>query len=103
MSRPHDRSDLLLAPVALDVDARIQELAAMDDEALRFRVALEGNIDVSDQAKVAEGVVEACTNGIDMHHWQASIDSRGLRLTHADHSLVLGLPESIRKVLDSRR
>lgn len=100
MSRPHDRSDLLLAPVALEIDARIQELGEMDDEALRFRVALEGNIDLSDMAVVAEGVVDACTNGIELHHWEASIDPRGLRLTHADHSLVLGLPMHVRSLLD---
>lgn len=100
MSRPHDRSDLLLAPVALEIDARIQELGEMDDEALRFRVALEGNIDLSDMAVVAEGVVDACTNGIELHHWEASIDPRGLRLTHADHSLVLGLPMNVRSLLD---
>lgn len=99
MSRPHDRSDLLLAPVALEIDARIQELADMDEEALRFRVALEGNIDVSNPSMVAEGVIEACTNGIELHHWEASIDPRGLRLTHADHSLVLGLPANLRALL----
>lgn len=96
MSRPHDRDDLLLAPVALKIDERIQELATMDEGALQFRIALEGNIDVADTSALADGIVSACTNGIDMHHWQASLDPRGLRLTHADHTLVLGLPANIR-------
>ena len=99
VSRPSDRSDLLLAPVALEIDARIQELAKMDAEALSFRVALEGNVDLSNPAKVREGVIEACTNGINMHHWLASIDPRGLMLAHADHSLVLGFPPNIRDLL----
>jgi hypothetical protein len=99
MSRPHDASDLLLAPVALEVDARIQELAGTDSDALRFRVALEGNVDLSNPAMIVDGVIEACTNGIDMHHWEATIDARGLRISHADHTIVLGLPANVTELL----
>lgn len=98
-NRPHDGSDLFLAPVALQIDARLDELATLDDEALKFRVALEGNVDLANADLVAEGVVNACTNGIDLHHWQASIDARGLRLTHDDHSLVLGMPANLHSLL----
>lgn len=47
----------------------------MDDEALRSRVALEGKIDVSNPAMVAEGRVEACTKGVDRHSG-AAVDTR---------------------------
>ncbi|MCF8531184.1 MAG: hypothetical protein K9G69_07845 [Candidatus Nanopelagicales bacterium] len=98
-NRPNDRIDLLLAPVALEIDARLQALGEMDAEALSFRVALEGNIDLSDASKIHEGVIEASTNGINLHHWLASIDPRGLRLSHEEHTLVLGLPENMRELL----
>lgn len=99
MNRPNDRTDLLLAPVALEIDARLQALGEMDSDALNFRIALEGNVDLSNASMIHEGVIEASTNGINMHHWLASIDSRGLRISHDDHSLVLGFPENIREVL----
>lgn len=99
MNRPNDRIDLLLAPVALEIDARLQSLAEMDADALNFRIALEGNVDLSNTSMIHEGVIEASTNGINMHHWLASIDVRGLRLSHGDHTLVLGFPENLRELL----
>ena len=98
-NRPHDGSDLFLAPVALQIDARLDELATLDDDSLKFRVALEGNVDLANADLVAEGVVNACTNGIDLHHWEAVIDPRGLRLRHDDHTLVIGLPTNVRALL----
>lgn len=100
MNRPNNKIDLLLAPVALEIDARLQSLGEMDAEALNFRIALEGNVDLSNASMIHEGVIEASTNGINMHHWLASIDVRGLRLSHDDHTLVLGFPENIRDLLN---
>ena len=40
-SRPHDITDLYLAPVALKVDARIEELGHLDKDRLAYEVALE--------------------------------------------------------------
>jgi len=100
VNRPNNKIDLLLAPVALEIDARLQSLGEMDAEALNFRIALEGNVDLSNASMIHEGVIEASTNGINMHHWLASIDVRGLRLSHDDHTLVLGFPENIRDLLN---
>lgn len=100
MNRPNNKIDLLLAPVALEIDARLQSLGEMDAEALNFRIALEGNVDLSNASMIHEGVIEASTNGINMHHWLASIDVRGLRLSHDDHTLVLGFPKNIRDLLN---
>jgi len=100
VNRPNNKIDLLLAPVALEIDARLQSLGEMDAEALNFRIALEGNVDLSNASMIHEGVIEASTNGINMHHWLASIDVRGLRLSHDDHTLVLGFPKNIRDLLN---
>ena len=42
-ARPHDISDLYLAPMALEVDARIEELGRLDKERLAYEVALEAD------------------------------------------------------------
>lgn len=55
----------------------------MDDDALRSWVALEGNFGLSNPA--------------------IAIDARGLRLRHADHAAVLGLPENLTAVLRKER
>ena len=41
--RPHDVTDLYLAPVLLAVDARIEELGKLDKDGLAYEVALESN------------------------------------------------------------
>lgn len=99
INRPNDRIDLLLVPVALEIDSRLQSLGEMDADALSFRVALEGNVELSNSSAIHEGVIQACTNGINMHHWLASIDPRGLRISHDEHTMVLGIPDNIRELL----
>ena len=42
-TRPHDISDLYLAPVVLAVDARIEELGQLDKDRLTYEVALESD------------------------------------------------------------
>ena len=42
-TRPHDLTDLYLAPVVLAVDARIEELGRMDKSGLAYEVALESD------------------------------------------------------------
>ena len=39
-TRPHDVTDLYLAPVALAVDARIEELGQLDKDELVYEVAV---------------------------------------------------------------
>ena len=41
--RPHDVTDLYLAPVLLTVDARIEELGKLDKDRLAYEVALESD------------------------------------------------------------
>lgn len=98
--RPHDRSDLFLAPVALEVDARLSELGEMSMDELNMRVALAANVDTRFPAERERGLLTTVTHLIEMHDWQAAWDTRGLRLSHADHGLTLGCPPNFAAFLD---
>jgi hypothetical protein len=90
--RPHDVSDLYLAPVLLAVDARIEGLGKLDRDRLAYEVALESDsADVTRQMR-EEALIRTITHLIDTHHWEFSWDPRGLRGTHDGHTFVLGIP-----------
>jgi hypothetical protein len=91
-ARPHDITDLYLAPVALAVDARIAELGRLDKEQLAYEVALESDSPDFTREMREEALIRTVTHLIDIHDWKASWDPRGLRLTHDSHTFVLGLP-----------
>ena len=91
--RPHDISDLYLAPVLLAVDARIEELGKLDKDGLAYEVALESNsLDITRQMR-EEALIRTITHLTETHHWEFSWDLRGLRMTHDAHTFVLGIPE----------
>lgn len=90
-TRPHDVTDLYLAPVVLEVDARIEELGHLDKDQLAHKVAFYS--DSKDSRPMSdEALIGTVTYLIDRHGWEFSWDLRGLRLTHDAHSLVLGVP-----------
>jgi len=91
-ARPHDLTDLYLAPVALAVDARIAELGRLDSEQLAYEVALESDSPDFTRQMREEALIRTVTHLIDTHDWEVSLDPRGLRLTHDAHTFVLGLP-----------
>ena len=91
-ARPHDITDLYLAPVALAVDARIEELGHLDQEQLAYEVALESDSPDFTREMRQEGLIRTVTHLIDTHDWKFSWDPRGLRLTHDAHTFVLGIP-----------
>jgi len=91
-ARPHDLTDLYLAPVALAVDARITELGRLDKEQLAYEVALESDSPDFTREMREEALIRTVTHLIDTHDWEVSWDPRGLRLTHDAHTFVLGLP-----------
>ena len=92
---PRDYADLLLAPVALEIDQRLQDLAGLDRDALHKKVVLETDSEPADRTGRARDVVESVTHVLDLHGWRAAYDGRGLRLTHHRHALVLGLPRNV--------
>jgi hypothetical protein len=95
--RPHDIADLYLAPVVLNLDANIDELAALSDADLAFRVAL-----VSDEPDWTgelrrDAILRAVEHLVEMHGWTLAWDDRGIRASHGRHSLVLGVPASFHR------
>jgi hypothetical protein len=91
-TRPHDITDLYLAPVVLAVDARIEELSRLDKDGLAYEVALTSDsLDFTHRMR-EEALIRAITHLIHCHGWELSWDSRGLRLTHDPHTFVLGIP-----------
>ena len=98
--RPHDATDLYLAPVMLAVDARIEELGKLDEDGLDYEVALEADTpDITLQMR-KDGLIRTVTHLIDVHHWEFSWDPRGLRMTHDSHTFVLGVPAVFVEYLD---
>ena len=91
-TRPHDITDLYLAPVVLKVDARIEELGHLDKDGLAYEVALENDSPGITRRMREEALIRTVTHLIDTHHWEFSWDPRGLRLTHDSHTFVLGVP-----------
>ena len=90
--RPHDVTDLYLAPVLLAVDARIEQLGKLDKDRLAYEVALESDsLDFNRQMR-EEALIRTITHLIDTHHWECTWDPRGLRMSHDAHTFVLGIP-----------
>jgi hypothetical protein len=98
-TRPHDITDLYLAPVVLAVDARIEELGRLDKSGLAYEVALESDAPDFTRQMREEALIRTVTHLIDSHDWEFSWDPRGLRLTHEAHTLVLGIPAVFRDYL----
>ena len=97
---PHDMTDLALAPVALAIDARLEELGALDLAALRKRVALDTNgLEVSRELR-KHGLLATILRDVELHGWDVSWHRRGFAVSHGPHLVVLGLPASLRAYLD---
>lgn len=97
--RPHDTTDLYLAPVTLAVDERLERLAALSAQELADEISLTTNLDPRSALERERAAVVTATYPIDLHGWQVSLAPRGIRLSHGEHSLVLGLPPNLRDYL----
>jgi hypothetical protein len=91
-TRPHDLTDLYLAPVVLTVDTRIEELGRLDKDRLAYEVGLESDLADFNRGMREEALIRTVTHLIDSHDWEFSWDPRGLRLAHDAHTVVLGIP-----------
>src|SRR3954466_2033859 len=99
MQHPHDITDLRLAPVALELDATLERLGSIDGRELDteiMRATDRALADTADAPARQAIVLETITHDVDLEGWAASWDDRGIRLTHHSHTLVLGLPASLR-------
>ena len=99
-ARPHDITDLYLAPVALAVDTRIAELGRLDKERLAYEVGLESDTPDFTRQMREEGLIRTVTHLVETHDWEFSWDPRGLRLSHDEHTFVLGIPAVFIEYLD---
>jgi hypothetical protein len=99
MTRPHDITDLYLAPVALSVDEELQYLRDLNEGEVLRHIVLATNREPRTVEERRAYFVEAMTHHHDMHGWIASYDPRGLRLTNGEHTLVLGVPSGVRSYL----
>jgi hypothetical protein len=99
-TRPHDITDLYLAPVVLAVDARIEELGRLDKAGLAYEVALESDSADFTRQMREEALLRTVTHTIECHDWEVSWDARGLRLSHDAHKVVLGIPAVFRAYLE---
>lgn len=97
--RPRDLADLYLAPILLAIDERLEELAPLNPGALAFEIVLATNQEPRDVTERPIVLLDALRAGIDLHDWEVSLDSRGLRVERAGRSVVLGLPTNIRDYL----
>jgi hypothetical protein len=101
MTMPQDLTDLYLSPVAIAVDKRLDDMARCPQAELNYRLALETNASPHKRADAIAAVVADAGYLIDTHHWQLAWDPRGLRLSNADHSIVLGVPDNVRAYVNS--
>jgi hypothetical protein len=90
--RPHDITDLYLAPVVLAVDARIEELGRLDEAGLACEVGLESDLPSYNRHMREEALIRTVKHLIETRDWEIRWDPRGLRLTHEAHTFVLGVP-----------
>lgn len=99
--RPRDPTDLVLAPVALQVDAKIQELSGLTREELAYHLALEVDRNPRTEEQRARDIVDAVVHLVDMSGWSAAWDPRGVRLTHGRHTMVLGVGAEVAQYVRS--
>jgi len=99
---PHGVSDLYMAPVVIAIDARIEQLGKLDLAQLEERVALDSNRPDWSREDRVRGLLESIRHLIDCHRWLLSWNNRGVRLTHGDYSIVLGVPETFFEYVERR-
>ena len=96
---PHDAADLFLAPVTLEFDQRIDELGDLDPTALSAEIALESDLADWTRELREQALLRTVGHLIEAHNWVLSWDPRGLRLSHGQRHVVLGIPDSFRAFL----
>ena len=99
---PHDTSDLFLAPVTIQFDQRIDELGRLGPKALSDEIALESDLADWTRDLREAALLRALGYLIDTHNWVPSWDPRGLRLSHGERHVVLGIPDSFEEFLSGQ-
>jgi hypothetical protein len=97
--RPHDLTDLFLAPTLIDLDDRLQRLGELSPGELSFEIVLATNQEPHDHAERATLLLEALRVWLDLHRWGLSLTERGLSIEHGGRAVVLGLPPNVQDFL----
>ena len=96
---PRTPKDLLLAPVAAEIDQNLSYLRDLDPKGIDEHVILSANTDTAgaDRARRAKWILDEATRGVEMHDWTAEItdDAARLRLSGGSVSLDIGLSASL--------
>lgn len=94
--RPHDVTDLYLAPVVLEAESRLEQLGTLSPDEFGFQVTLETNIEPGNAAERRTAFLETMRRRVELHGWELSLHERGLAISHDDRVIVLGLPANVR-------
>ncbi len=103
--RPKTPKDLLLAPVAAEIDQNLHALRDMSPGELGDALAIALNVDRvgADRAHRAARILDEALRGVELHHWDAEItdDAARLRLSGGSVAIELGLSPSIRSYIEN--
>ncbi|MCW2817046.1 MAG: hypothetical protein JWN84_4501 [Nocardioides sp.] len=94
-TKPHDVTDLYLAPIALELDRRLERLSGRTPHEIGVEVVVSTDREPRDAEERADLLLASLTHLLPMHGWDAGWTPRGVRLEHRGHALVLGVPPSV--------
>ncbi|HEY5273874.1 MAG TPA: hypothetical protein VIJ34_11640 [Acidimicrobiales bacterium] len=96
---PKSPQDLLLAPVAVEIDTNLRRLRdrSQDELLYELELLLDRPANIDDRSERARAVMDTATRLVHLHGYEASISSDGTRLHLAGgtESIDLGLSRSI--------
>jgi hypothetical protein len=101
---PKSRLDLLLAPVAAEVDANLSPLRDKDYSRIELELALSLDLPAAQTRDGRAGqVLRAALRDVDSHGWEAAIteDHSRVRLTGGSVSLELGLGTALTSYIEA--
>jgi hypothetical protein len=90
---PKKQKDLLLAPVAVEIDLNLQRMrnGTEQDVLAELELELDRPAVVSERAERTELVLRQALRGVDLHGWTAEITDDGTRVHLAGGSVTLDL------------
>ena len=95
--RPRDLTDLYLSPVAIELDRRLEVLTPFTLKELELQIALTTDREASAPEARVELFLQSLAHLLPLHGWELAYETRGVRVRHGDHSLVLGVPGCVRE------
>jgi hypothetical protein len=102
---PKTPKDLLLAPVAAEIDFNLQSLRDKSPGEINEAVAIVLNVDTAgtDRAQRAAWILETALRMVELHDWHAEItdDAARLRLSGGSVTIDLGLSATILQYIEN--